>query len=65
MTTFLKRMISLDDWLEYGFYDECGSAYMSYAGTLAMETYTRGVMDGARLYYAIVNRELPMSTSGE
>ena len=55
---------SLDEKLEYGFAERCRSAYMSYAGTLAMETYLRGVMDGARLHYAIVSRELPMPTDG-
>ena len=32
---------------------------MPYDGTIAMEVYMRGVMDGARLHYAIVSRELP------
>ncbi len=41
------------------FADECQSAYMSFAGTLAMETYLRGVMDGARMYHAIITHELP------
>ena len=45
--------------LECRFSDDCRSAYMNYAGSIAMEVYMRGVMDGARLHYAIVNRELP------
>lgn len=45
--------------LDYRFADDCRSAYMSYAGSIAMEVYMRGVMDGARLHYAIVSRELP------
>lgn len=49
--------------VEYDFADKYRSAYLSYAGTLAMETYMRGVMDGARLHYAIISREL--STDGK
>ena len=45
--------------LDCRFADDCRSVYMSYAGSIAMEVYMRGVMDGARLHYAIVNRELP------
>ena len=41
------------------FADDCRSAYMSSAGSIAMEVYMHGVMDGARLHYAIVHRELP------
>ena len=45
--------------LDCRFADYCRSAYMSYAGSIAMEVYMHGVMDGARLHYAIVHRELP------
>ncbi len=45
--------------LDCRFADDCRSAYMNYAGSIAMEVYMRGVMDGARLHYAIVSRELP------
>lgn len=45
--------------LNFRFADDCRSVYMRYAGTIAMEVYMRGVMDGARLHYAIVSRELP------
>ena len=45
--------------LDFRFADDCRSVYMRYAGTIAMEVYMRGVMDGARLHYAIVSRELP------
>ena len=44
--------------LDSRFADDCRSAYMNYAGAIAMEVYMRGVMDGARLHYAIVSREL-------
>ena len=49
----------MDKKLECRFADDCKSAYMSYAGSIAMEVYMRGVMDGARLHYATVSRELP------
>ena len=49
----------MDKKLDCRFADDCRSAYMNYAGSIAMEVYMRGVMDGARLYYAIVSRELP------
>ena len=49
----------MDKKLDCRFADDCKSAYMSYAGSIAMEVYMRGVMDGARLHYAIVSRELP------
>ena len=45
--------------LDCRFADDCRSVYMSYADSIAMEVYMRGVMDGARLHYAIVSRELP------
>ena len=45
--------------LEFQFADNCRSVYMRYAETIAMEVYMRGVLDGARLHYAIVGRELP------
>ena len=43
--------------LDFQFAEDCRSVYMRYAGTIAMEVYMRGVMDGARLHYAIVSRE--------
>ena len=45
--------------LDSQFADDCRSVYMRYAGLIVMDVYMRGVMDGARLYYAIVSRELP------
>ena len=45
--------------LDFQFAEDCRSVYMRYAGTIAMEVYMRGVMDGARLHYAVVSRELP------
>ena len=51
--------------LDYRFADDCQSAYMIYAGTIAMEVYMRGVMDGARLRYAIVSRELHYKPEGQ
>ena len=45
--------------LDYRFADDCRSTYMNYVGSITMEVYMRGVMDGARLHYAIVSRELP------
>ena len=44
--------------------DDCRSVYMRYAGTIAM-VYMRGVMDGARLHYAIVSGELPYPPEGQ
>lgn len=55
----------MENKLDCKFADDCRSAYMSYAGSIAMEVYMRGVMDGARLHYAIVSRELSMPTDGE
>ena len=45
--------------LDFRLADDCRSVYMRYAGTIAMEVYMSGVMDGARFHYAIVSRELP------
>ena len=45
--------------LDSQFADDCRSVYMRYAGLIVMDVYMRGVMDGARLHYAIVSRELP------
>lgn len=39
--------------------EEFSDAYMSFASSLAMECYLRGVMDGARLYHAIIHHEIP------
>ena len=45
--------------LDCRFADDCRSVYMRYAGLIVMDVYMRGVMEGARLHYAIVSRELP------
>lgn len=50
--------------LDFRLADDCRSVYMRYAGTIAM-VYMRGVMDGARLHYAIVSRELPYPPEGQ
>jgi hypothetical protein len=50
--------------LDFRLADDCRSVYMRYAGTIAM-VYMRVVMDGARLHYAIVSRELPYPPEGQ
>ena len=51
--------------LDYRFADDCRSTYMNYVGSITMEVYMRGVMDGARLRYAIVSRELHYKPDGQ
>ena len=45
--------------LDSQFVDDCRSVYMRYAGLIVMDVYMCGMMDGARLHYAIMSRELP------
>ena len=45
--------------LDFRLADDCWSVYMRYAGTIVMEVYMRGVMDGVRFHYAIVSKGLP------
>ena len=59
LTSLHEIETEMEKKLDCRFADDCRSAYMSYAGSIAMEVYMRGVMDGARLHYAIVSRELP------